>query len=66
MTELFNIAVNYFDTKKSARCNRVLVVVAGTSFMAFHFMLDSLSHMNDKDKQQVCNDISISVQECWL
>ena len=44
--------------------NRTRVDVAGTSFMAFHFMLDSLSRMNDKDKQQVCNDISISVWEC--
>ena len=34
--------------------------VASMSFMAFHFMLD-LSHMNDKDKQQVCNDISTSL-----
>ena len=40
------------------------VSVAGTSFIAFHFMLDSLSHMNDKDKQQVCNDFSISLWEC--
>ena len=39
--------------------------VAGMSFMAFHFMLDLLSHMNDKDKQQVCNDISISVWEFY-
>ena len=30
--------------------------VAGTSFKAFHFMLDSLSRMNDKDKQQVCGN----------
>ena len=30
--------------------------VAGTSFMAFHFMLDSLSRMNDKDKQEVCGN----------
>ena len=40
------------------------IYVAGMSFMAFHFMLDSLSGINDKDKQQVCNDISISVWEC--
>ena len=26
VTELFNIAVNNFDAKKSARCSRVLVV----------------------------------------
>ena len=37
--------------------------VAGTSFMAYHFMLDLLSHMDDKDKQQVRNDINISVWE---
>ena len=34
VTELFNIAVNYFDAKKSTRCRRVLVVtelvVSGT------------------------------------
>ena len=40
--------------------------VGGTSFMAFHFMLDLLSCMNDKDKQQVCNDINISVWEWSL
>ena len=28
--------------------------------MAFHFMFDLLSCMNDEDKQQVCNDISTS------
>ena len=27
--------------------------VARMSFMAFHFMLDLMSRMNDKDKQQV-------------
>ena len=30
--------------------------VASTSFMDFHSMLDSLSRMNDKDKQQVCGN----------
>ena len=34
VTELFNIEVNYFNAKKSARCSRVLVVselvVSGT------------------------------------
>ena len=39
------------------------ISVAGTSFMAFHFMLGLLSHMNDKDKQQVCNEIITSVWE---
>ena len=39
------------------------ITVTGMSFMAFHFMLDLVSCMNDKDKQQVCNDISTSVWE---
>ena len=28
-------------------------------------MLGLLCHMNEKDKQQVCNDISISEWECF-
>ena len=30
-----------------------LITVPSMSFMAFHFMLDLLSCMNDKDKQHV-------------
>ena len=37
VTELFNVAVNYFDAKKSASCSRVLVVtelvVSGTQYI---------------------------------
>ena len=37
-----------------------LINVAGASFMSnsvvFNFMLDLLSRMNDKDKQQVCGN----------
>ena len=32
VAELFNIAVNYFDTKKSALCSRVLVVTELAGF----------------------------------
>ena len=28
--------------------------------MAFHFILDLMPCMNDKDKEQVCNEISTS------
>ena len=41
------------------------VTVAGTSFMAFHFMLDSLSRMNDKDKQQVCGNVDCKNNHGW-
>ena len=38
-TELFNIAINDFDAKKSTRCRRVLVVtelvVSGTQCISF-------------------------------
>ena len=36
----------------------------GTDIVILNFMLDLLSHMNAKDKQQVCNDISTSLREC--
>ena len=36
----------------------------GSDTVIFNFMLDLQSHMNDKDKQQVYNDISTSLWEC--
>ena len=33
-----------------------LITVPSTSFMAFDFMLDLLSCMNDKDKQHGCGN----------
>ena len=34
----------------------LLITVASMSFIAFHFMFDLLSCMNDKDKQHVCGN----------
>ena len=54
MSEIFEICLNFFII--ALGCIFIHLNVAGTSFMAFNFMLDSLSHMNDKDKQQVCGN----------
>ena len=47
-------------TQRGEVCNLAM----RTTLIAFHFTVILLSRVNDKDKQQVCYDLSISLWEC--